>query len=126
MNDLLKNLLDGLSAIGKSHEEIYDTECRERMGLAVFDGFVRRVPNFVLSDDFGLYETEANQSVKQLLSKYIFAANNLTDINNVQSFVERLSSFQNDTIQSDSGEYYDDFFGFSNPSSFDSFGELKH
>ncbi len=59
MDVLLKKLLDRLGLVGKDHEEVYDTECRDRMSDAIFDGFIRRLDDFFLPPDFGLYSPEA-------------------------------------------------------------------
>ena len=39
MEELLKLLLDKLQEVGVVNDEIYDRECRDQMGDAVFDGF---------------------------------------------------------------------------------------
>tara|TARA_R110002049_G_C9026253_1_gene551704 strand:- start:81 stop:995 length:915 start_codon:yes stop_codon:yes gene_type:complete len=125
MEELLRQLLNRLEQVGSNHEELYDTECRERMGNAVMDGFVRNKGDFVLADDFGLYATEANLAVKEALAEYITKANSQAAESSITDFHERLAAFQNSDVESDGeGSFYDDFFGHSAPDAFDSTGNV--
>ncbi len=127
MNELLRQLLNRLEAIGVTNEEIYDTECRDRMGDAVFDGFIRPVANFNIPLDFGLHSTSANDAVRIALADYIEKAKKLAPTVGVTTFHERLDAFQNGTIKSDvEGTYFDVFFGYSKPDAFDDAGALRH
>jgi hypothetical protein len=40
MDKLLLQLLERLEAIGEHHGELFDTEVRESMGIAIMQGFV--------------------------------------------------------------------------------------
>ncbi|HEX5105337.1 MAG TPA: hypothetical protein VFV87_16075, partial [Pirellulaceae bacterium] len=48
MDEILLALLIRLEAIGDEHEELFDSEVRERMGNAVFHGFVKPMYDFQL------------------------------------------------------------------------------
>jgi len=125
MEELLHRLLNQLEAIGSGHEELYDTECRERMANAVMDGFVRG-QKIVLADDFGLYTPEANLAVKAALGEYIANAKALAADLRIAKFHDRLAAFQNSRIQSDGQRnLYDDFFGHSPPDAFDPAGNVR-
>lgn len=124
MDDLLKELLDRLGLVGKNHEELYDTECRDLMSNAVFDGFIRQIDYFFLPSDFGLYSPEANASVREALAAYIAEANAKAAALHLTSFHDRLSAFQNSDVKSESGDYFDDLFGYSNPSAFNAEGDI--
>jgi len=118
MEELLLELLNQLEKIGEVHEELYDSECRERMSQAILDGFVDPVSTFMLPSDFGLYSSEANKAVKDALEKFI-ESSKLVDTQELQSAQERLAAFQNESIHSDAeGIYYDDVFGYWDPASF--------
>ena len=77
MDELLLELLETLDEIGRSHEEIYDTVCRDEMGDAVFHGFIKPSPGYKLPEDFGLSADEANQRVRAALSRYVESASEL-------------------------------------------------
>lgn len=126
MNVLLKQLLNPLEAIGATNGEIHDTECRDHMGNAVFDGFIRPVANFSLPLDFGLYSASANDAVRSALADYIEEAKKLAPTVGITTFHARLSAFQNGAIKSDvEGTYFDDFFGYSKPDAFDETGTVR-
>jgi hypothetical protein len=124
MDELLRNLLDRLQEIGQEHEEIYDTECRERMSNAILNGFIRPLNDFSLASDFGLYSSDANARVREALGTYISEANKTAKQINLCCFHARLSAFQNETVRSKhEGVYYDDFFGYWRPESYSEKGE---
>ena len=125
MEELLRRLLNDLERIGESHEELFDTVCRERMSQAIFRGFLRDEPSFELFDDFGLYTKAANDSVRKALSDYIVDASAIARALSIEGFHARLSAFQNEHIKSDNEEnFYDDFFGFWRSTDFDVSGNL--
>jgi hypothetical protein len=124
MDELLKSLLNRLEVVGKEHTELYDTECRERMGDAVFDGFIRPREGFVVPSEYGLYSPDANARVRTAIYDYITAANSAAAALGLKSFHQRLSAFQNENVRSDiEGVYYDDVFGYCRPESFNELGE---
>jgi hypothetical protein len=123
MNELLRQLLNQLERIGHDHGELYDSVCRERMSDAVFDGFIRPQAGFSVPGDFGLHSREANDAVGKALSTFIEHANRHAADVGMSSFEQRLAAFQNGDIMSEvEGNYYDDFFGHSDPQSFDAGG----
>jgi hypothetical protein len=125
MDKLLLELLEILEDIGQSHEELYDTVCRENMGNSVFHLFVKPSLDYTLPDDFGLHSDEANQQVKSALCRYIASANELAPTVGITDFHARLAVFQNaDVRTSREKSSFDDFFGWSNPACFDWFGNV--
>ena len=112
MDNLLKELMESLEAIGNEHQEMYDTAVREAMTESILDGFVKPKPNFVLGEEFGVYEDEGNQKIKAALNTYISAATLRAAEIGLNSPTERLAAFQNDEIHTDEeANYPDDFFG---------------
>ena len=125
MDRLLLELLETLEAIGHSHEEIYDTVCREEMGNAVFQLFIKPTADYILPDDFGLYSDDANQQVKTALHHFIESAMPLAVEMGISDFHARLAAFQNGHVRTArERKSFDDFFGWSNPACFDWFGNV--
>lgn len=123
MEELLRRLLNRLDVIGRDHSELYDTECRDRTGDAVFDGFVRPREGYTLPDDFALYTPEANRAVKEALAEYIDAAKAKAAELGLDTFHDRLEAYQLEDVKSDvDGSYYDDFFGYAHPDEYDDDG----
>ena len=125
MEKLLLELLETLEEIGRSHEEVYDSDCRERMGDAVFYFFIAPSPSYELPRDFGLCSDDANQQVRAALSRYVESARELAARLGLADFHARLAAFQNSDVRTSRGrEQFDAFFGWSNPRCFDSSGRV--
>ena len=125
MEKLLKQLLNRLRSIGETNPEIYDTECRNKVGDAVFAGFLRPATDFVLPNSFGLYNASANEMVREALASYIDEAGRHARISAHLTFKQRLKAFQDGTIKSDGVERcFDDLFGYMPPDEFDEAGEI--
>ena len=124
MEQLLLDLLYRLEAIGDRDESLYDTVVREKMGNAVFFGFVKPRPGFVLPDDYGMPEEE-NQAIKAALGAYIEGAKSLAPAAGLDTFHKRLAAFQNSVVRTAGQKNdYDDFFEWSNPELFDEDGNV--
>ena len=125
MNDLLKQLLNQLEEVGSSHQEVYDSVCRDCMGDSILNGFVRKKDGFILPPSFGLHSVDANNAVHHALNEYIGRANQLAATLGITAFHERLAAFQNGAIKSaGEGAYFDDFFGYLSPNTFDEAGRV--
>jgi len=77
MQALLLELLIGLERISDVHEELFDSEVRERIGVAIMEGFVRAVPKYVVRTDLGMFTPDADAAVRELIVTYIERANKL-------------------------------------------------
>jgi hypothetical protein len=122
MQAVLRQLLDRLDAIAGQHDEVGDTDVREAMSEAVFDGFLRPVPAFALPDRFAMFSEEGDRLIKQALAEFLPAANESAAVSAFTSFHQRLSAFQDGAVQSGGGSYYDDYFGWANPENYDASG----
>lgn len=125
MDELLRELLDRLDLVGQTHEEIYDSECRELMIAPIFHLFLKPDPSYEIPDHFGLHDENANQRVKTALCQYVQSANELAASSGVDTFHTRLSAFQNGDVASRVEQnYFDDFFGWMAPSHYDESGHF--
>jgi hypothetical protein len=125
MEQLLLELLVRLEAVGDRDESLFDTVVRERMGNAVFFGFIKPRPGFVLPDDYGMPDEE-NRTIKAALGAYIEGARALAPAAGLDTFHERLAAFQNLAVRTaEQKNDYDDFFGWSNPELFDEAGNVR-
>jgi hypothetical protein len=123
VKELLQELLDGLEKIGAAHDELYDTECRDRLGSAILNAFARSISDFDMPSDFGLYSQDGNRDVDRTLSKFVREAKAQSIVLGLDTFHKRLIAFQDASVRSRRERCgYDDFFGYSNPELFDSRG----
>ncbi len=122
MQTILRRLLDRLDTIAEQHDEVGDTEVREAMWVAVFDGFIRPLPDFALPSRYAMFNDEGDRLVQQALAEFMPAACGHAAGSGLVSFHERLSAFQNGDVRSAVGTYHDDYFGWANPEGFDASG----
>jgi hypothetical protein len=123
MKDPLFKLLESLEEIGILNEEIYDSECREKMLEYIWNKFIRPINNYQPSDDFGLYSADANRAVKNAMYNYVVAALGIAK-HKKMNFLQRLATFQNSGISTPvEGSRFDDFFGWVNPERYNYLGE---
>ena len=106
----LKRLLNALDRIMESHEELGDTDVRERMYEAVFHGFIVQTNGYVLPEEFGMFEPGGNHKVKKALQEFIESARKET-VGKLATPHERLSAFQDPEVTGRDDLTYDEFFG---------------
>lgn len=124
MDQLLLDLLVRLEAVGDRDESLYDSVVREKMGLAVFWGFIKPKPGYVLPDDYGMPEAES-QDIRDALADYVAAASALAPTLGLTTFHQRLAAFQNDDLRTPGQRNdYEEFVGWSNPDQFDADGNV--
>lgn len=126
MERILLELLQDLEAIGEDHEELFDSEVRDRMGEAILAGFVRSIPNYVVSDDLGMFNDRANRRVKEALQSYIEAASPLATELGLVTFHQRLAAFQNPEVRTSGHGWnnFDEFFGTTKSDCYDADGNV--
>jgi hypothetical protein len=109
----IKTLLNDFESIWSIHREVDDTDVREQTYRVVFLGFIDQDPDFTLPDEFGMFEEEGNQGVKEALAKFLPAAVSEAKKLGLRTPEQRFDVFENGRITSDGGKPTDDFFGSS-------------
>lgn len=112
-----------LEAIGDRDESLYDSVVREKMGDPIFYLFVRPTAGYAMPDEYGM-DDEENRLIKTALQEYIKGALALAPTVGLNTFHERLAAFQVEEAHTERGNFYDDFFGWSNPDVFDESGNV--
>ena len=123
MDRLLLTLMQRLEVIGNRDESLYDTVVREKMGQPIFFLFIKPTPGYVMPDDYGMSDKD-NLLIKSALQEYVDGALALAAALELNTFHQRLAAFQNGEICTDQTNYFDDFFGWCNPKSFDETGDV--
>ena len=125
MEQLLLDLLYRLEAVGERGESLFDTVVRDKMGEAVFFGFIKPKPGYTLPDEYGMSD-EDNVAIRAALHAYVEAASALAPAACVVTFHERLAAFQNLDVRTAKPHCndYNDFFGWSPPHAFDAAGNV--
>ena len=91
------------------------------MDEAIYHGFLKPEPGYLLRDYYGLTD-EANVLVTEAIAEFIAAANAAAMREGIDTFHKRLDAFQDSDVHTEHNSYYDDYFGWSEPAWFDSDG----
>ena len=123
MRDLLLELLRRLEAVDDAHPEVGDSEVREALGMAVFDGFVRPQSGYELPESFAMNTPEGNRRVREALAWFLPAANSEAMRAGFVTFHQRLAAVQDYDVLTARGNDAEEYFGHSPPEEFDESGE---
>ena len=125
MKAILLDLLESLESIGNSHGEIYDSEVRDQMGVAIMEAFVRRRPDYVVPSDLGMCSDEANLKVSTAITLYVDQANREAETRGLIAFHDRLNALQDEDVKTaDQRNDYDEFLGHTPPEFYDRQGNV--
>jgi hypothetical protein len=126
MEQLLLNLLCSLEAVGDRNESLYDSVVRQRIGDAIFFGFIKPEPGFVLPDHYNHRMSDAdNRLVRDAIRTYIEGARALALSAGLDAFHKRLAAFQNREVRTPVQKRdSEDLFGWTEPALYDKSGNV--
>ena len=107
----MKSLLNALDRVIEKHEEVGDTAVREAMFAAVFDGFLKPQPGYLLPPEFGMFSKAGNAAVHKILARFIEQAEAAARQDNLMTPQQRLDAFQGE-VESNDGNGADEYFGY--------------
>ncbi len=55
MDELLHRLLDNLEEVAGEHDEVFDTDVRERMHRAIERAWIKPLSGYVVPNEFGMF-----------------------------------------------------------------------
>ena len=113
MKKALKQLLDDLDKVFEEHQEVGDTDVKQRMYDAVHDGFIVPLPGYTLPEEFGMFSEEGEQLVRAALQSFLAHPEVSEAATLLKTPKARLAAFQDNSIKSSGGMYYDEFFGYA-------------
>ena len=105
-------LLEDLGIIAEEHEEVFDTDVRERLSEAAERLVIRREPGYRVPEDLGMFSDEGNRRLRETLESDFERLNQVFDVFELDTEAKRRASFYNPKVRSDEDGYsVDDFFG---------------
>jgi hypothetical protein len=107
MQDALSTLATEMADIGEEHEEITDTDIRERMFDVIFQGFIYRTPGYQAPQFYNTDTPECNVAVRAALTKFIEQANLAADASGLDTPQKRHDAFNAADLD------LDEYFGYS-------------
>lgn len=124
IDQILRKALEELDVVAKDHEEIFDSEVREKIGIAVMDGFVKQKGSSAVPTDLGLATDELNEQIRSILVDFVQSANNAANSTGLSAFHDRLEALQNGCVVTDGGNDYEEYFGHTPPEFYDADGNV--
>jgi len=109
----LKKLIDDLDAISEEHDEVLDTDVREQMADSVRQTFINPTPGYTLPDTYGMFSDEGNEMVRSTLQAFFQHPEVLAATKSLTTSQARLDAFQDIEVESENGNTYDEYFGYS-------------
>lgn len=95
-----------MNLVFDDHGEITDTEIREQMFDAIFQGFLHQTPGYVVPETFDADSPEGDAAIRAVLTAFLKVAVPLATREGVDTPGKRLDAFN-----SDSSLELDEFFG---------------
>lgn len=124
IEQILRKALEELDVVAKDHEEIFDSEVREKMGIAVMDGFVRQMGTSAVPAELDLSTDESNEQVHSILVDFVQSANTAVISTGLSAFHDRLGALQNRGVVTKGGNDYEEYFGHTPPEFYDTVGNV--
>ena len=109
IRSVLVRFLDELEAIGETHEEVYDTDVRDRLAAHIESAFVDAAGELPTSTDLGMFSAEANERVKSALDRFL--AEGRAACASISDPAVRRAAVWDEDARSSSGLSVDEFLG---------------
>jgi hypothetical protein len=122
--EYLFDFLSQLDGVAAAHEEVFDSDVRDNMAMAILHAFIKPTASYWVQEDLGMYSKEGNEKVKAALEDYI---NKMLVWANERSydFHSRLDAFQDYSVKVGKHQRpYSSFFGHFLTEQFDKHGNV--
>jgi hypothetical protein len=107
----LRELLRALDRIFDQHGEVGDTDVRERMYVAIHNGFIKPVKGYKLPAQFGMFSDEGNALVHAALQKFLAHPEIGAACKKLKSPEDRLNAFQDNDVETAQKTNVFEYFG---------------
>lgn len=108
----LKELLGAFDRIYAKHEELGDSDVRDRMFDAILKTFIKPTPNYVLPSSFGMFSDGGNTAVRAALEKFVIHPQVVAAGKSLKTSADRLAAFQDFDIETSEGTNVFEYFGY--------------
>lgn len=104
-------LLDELDDVADQHDELFDTDVRERLWAVVDDVLICRRSPLRVPEELGMFTDEGNRKLRSVLEQHLPQLRDAFETLGVDTPERRLKSFHNPALRSGRGRRVDEFFG---------------
>ena len=108
----LSGLLDALDEIAGQHEEVFDTDVRERMWEVIQRRYLRLEPGFAIPAQLGMFSEAGNRRLREALEHHLRNLVAVADAFALDTEDKRLHAISHPAVTSEPRAYtFEDFFG---------------
>lgn len=110
----LRQFLSSLDRIFEKHEEVGDTDVREKMYEAVLMGFIKPRSGYKLPRRFGMFSDRGDDLVHAAIQKFLSHPEVVVARKSLKTPEARLNAFQDNDVESPEGTACFEYFGYRN------------
>ena len=110
----LRQLLDAFDKTFEKHEEIGDTDVREKMLEAIHFGFIKPKQSYKLPTKFGMFSEPADKLVHAAIQKFLRHPEVLAARKLLKTPEDRMVAFQDYDVETRESTSVSEYFGYSN------------
>lgn len=107
----MASLLDDLDDIAAEHEELFDTDVRERLWAVVEEALIKGRSQTPVPQRFGMLTEEGDQRVRRAMEQHVARLRDVFETFGLDTPERRRKSFHNAALRSERGRTVSDFFG---------------
>ena len=107
----LAALLEDLETVGHEHEEIFDTDVRERLWTFLEARFIQHDKKTSIPAEFGMFTPEGNESIRAVFARNTEHLDTIIDVFSLDTYEKRKLTLTNPKLTSAAGNRLDDLFG---------------
>jgi hypothetical protein len=107
----LSGLLDDLDDVAREHQEIFDTDVRERMWSYLHSRFILHDQNADLPEEFGMFSSEGNSKIKRAFDRNTKNLDAIIKVFDLNTMEKRSTTFTNPKLISENGSHLENYFG---------------
>jgi hypothetical protein len=110
----LKQLLTALDRIYAKHEEVGDSDVRDRMYAAIYRSFIQPQRGYALPAKLGMFTDKGNELLRMALHKFLTHPEVLAASRALRSPQDRFAALQDNDVQTSNDTTWFEYFGYSN------------
>lgn len=108
----LSGLLDALDKVAEEHEELLDTDVRERLWEVIERRYVKLDPTYEIPEDLGMFSEAGNRKLRAALEQHLRNLVAIAECFRLDTETKRLRTLLNPAVKSEPHGYtYEHLFG---------------
>jgi hypothetical protein len=106
----LSGLLDALDEVAQEHEELLDTDVRERLWQVIERRYVKLDATYEIPEDLGMFSKGGNRKLRAALQQHLGNLVAIAEAFRLDTEAKRLRTLLNPGVKSEPGGHTYDYF----------------